>query len=688
MVKPHFSRRTLPFVLFLVCVLAFGLLIPWLGFYQDDWYQVWFSRAFGDRVFVGYYSGERPFIAAIYMLTMPVMGTSPLRWQVFGLLSRFLAALSVYWFLKLVWRDRSSQAAWVALLFAVYPAFRIQYASVIYSHYFIQMAIQMLSLGSMVAAIRNPRRFWLLTVFSLACGTFSLFTSEYFFGLELLRPVFIWISLAQQGVPLWRQRLWRLAKIWFPYVVVLLAFLYWRVFIFRFPTYQPIIFQETQGNYLSLFLMLSRTILQNIIDVGLLTWGRTLRIFGNINTEPFLSIAALGLASVSILLLVIYLVRLGNDPAGTRSPREIDKRDALDWVWIGLIALLGAGLPFWFVGLPVDTDINSGSRFTISFMFGASLLLVGLLDFALRKYWIKAVLVAVIAGLAIGHHFTDANYYRQVHRSQAEFFQQLAWRAPGLKEGTLILTNNFQKDLLSGDNSMTAALNWIYEPNPPYTLDYLLFYLPSRLESGNLTGLKPNLPVVKDFRTANFVGSTSQALAVYYDYPHCLRVLDPELDPELPKPMDMPKELKTAARISNLKQIIPNANPPAQLPEEVFEYIPEENSWCYYYEKAELARQKGDWQDITRLGDQAFIKFPKFHSTWDVLPFIEGYARSGDLEQARKLTMQARRVNPEGKAITTELLCFIWSRIEQDPISEEILRSYSANVIGELNCIR
>jgi hypothetical protein len=399
-----------------------------------------------------------------------------------------------------------------------------------------------------------------------------------------------------------------------------------------------------------------------------------------------LSIAAIGLAVGSILLLAFYLLKLETGPVETSDLRKIEKRDALNWIWIGFLALLGAGLPFWFVGLPVDTDINSGSRFTISFMFGASLLLVGLLDFALRKSWIKALVVAVIVGLAIGHHFTDANYFRQVHRNQAEFFQQLAWRAPGLKKGTLLLTNNSQKDLLSGDNSLTAALNWIYNPAPPYKLDYMLFYLPSRLESGNLTGLKPNLPVVKDFRTAQFIGSTSQALVVYFDYPHCLRVLDPRLDPDLPRPMDMPRELKTAARISNLDQIIPNANPTAMLPEEAFRYFPAENGWCYYYEKADLARQEGDWKEIARLGDQAFSKYPKLHTTWEALPFIEGYARSGDMEQARKLTMQARRLNPDGKAVTAEILCSLWLYIQQNSASADPLHSYASSIMNELSC--
>ena len=75
-------------ILLLLTSLAYGLLIPWLGYYQDDWYQVWFGRAFGPGIFPAYYAGERPFIAWIYMLTTSLLGYAPLSWHVFALLAR------------------------------------------------------------------------------------------------------------------------------------------------------------------------------------------------------------------------------------------------------------------------------------------------------------------------------------------------------------------------------------------------------------------------------------------------------------------------------------------------------------------------------------------------------------------------------------------------------------------------
>ena len=677
---------TLPLVFLGVCTLAFGLLIPWLGFYQDDWYQVWFRRAFGVGVFPEYYSGERPFIAGIYMLTMPVIGNFPLNWQIFGLFSRWMSVLAVFWSLRLVWPRYTRQVVWIALLFAVFPGFRQQFASVIYSHYFLQLAVQMASIGLMILAVRRPRHFWLYTCLSLLTQFFGIFTSEYFFGLELIRPVFLWMVLSEDGSIPRRKRARRFWLTWIPYLSITLLFLIWRIVVFKFPTYQPVIYQNEGAGYLGLSARLIQTILQDVLEMGVLAWGMTLKFLPTVASGQPAAVASLILAAVSGLVLYFYLSHVQFSEPTDSGNTGLHPPFAVRLILIGVFALFVSGLPFWFVGLPVDTEIERGSRFAISFMLASSFLMAGLIDLILQKTWIKNLAVACLVGLCVGFHFTDANFYRQVHRSQATFFQQLAWRAPGIKPGTLILTNTSTEPLLNGDNSLTAALNWIYEKTPPYTLEYMLFYIPSRIASGNLPSLTPGLPVIKDFRTTEFVGSTSNALVVYYPYTHCLRVLDPQVDLGLPRPLDMPREMKDAVGISNLEQIVPDPALPAQLPETVFKYKPPENTWCYYYEKAELARQEENWQEIADLGDQALIENWKLDSSWELLPFIEGYARSGHLEKARQLSLEAQRKRPEGKWLTEEILCSTWTRIGKDAAPENALASFATEVKKELEC--
>jgi hypothetical protein len=61
------------------------------------------------------------------------------------------------------------------------------------------------------------------------------------------------------------------------------------------------------------------------------------------------------------------------------------------------------------------------------------------------------------------------------------------------------------------------------------------------------------------------------------------------------------------------------------------------HGWCYYYEKASLARQRGDWQEVTRLGREAesLGLRPDNYSEW--IPFILGFAFTGDFASVDSL---------------------------------------------------
>ena len=67
-----------------------------------------------------------------------------------------------------------------------------------------------------------------------------------------------------------------------------------------------------------------------------------------------------------------------------------------------------------------------------------------------------------------------------------------------------------------------------------------------------------------------------------------------------------------------------------------------DHGWCYYFEKAELARQVEDWEKVVELGDEARrVGFaPADGTEW--LPFIEGYASAGRYDEASALVRVAR----------------------------------------------
>src|SRR4030067_120374 len=82
--------RSFPWALLVLCILAFGLFIPWLGYYWDDWPVIVSSHLRGVGFFWQFYSGERPIEGWIYILTIPILGTRPIVWHIFILCMRWV----------------------------------------------------------------------------------------------------------------------------------------------------------------------------------------------------------------------------------------------------------------------------------------------------------------------------------------------------------------------------------------------------------------------------------------------------------------------------------------------------------------------------------------------------------------------------------------------------------------------
>ena len=61
------------------------------------------------------------------------------------------------------------------------------------------------------------------------------------------------------------------------------------------------------------------------------------------------------------------------------------------------------------------------------------------------------------------------------------------------------------------------------------------------------------------------------------------------------------------------------------------------HDWCYYYQKAALARQAGSWAEVGRLYDEAAARKLVPADNSEVFPFLEGLVNLGRVEDARKL---------------------------------------------------
>ncbi|MBL8063163.1 MAG: hypothetical protein JNK32_09110, partial [Anaerolineales bacterium] len=118
-----------PALLFLLILLAYGLLIPQMGFYWDDLPFAWFLRFFGPLEFIEGFRPFRPLLGYIFSATTAIFGGNPLTWQILGLIIRLLLGLEVWSLLRRVFPTRERSVLWVTLLFTVYPAYGQQWVA-------------------------------------------------------------------------------------------------------------------------------------------------------------------------------------------------------------------------------------------------------------------------------------------------------------------------------------------------------------------------------------------------------------------------------------------------------------------------------------------------------------------------------------------------------------------------------
>ena len=94
-----------PLVLLLVSVLAFGLQLPWLGYYVDDWIILHALNIGGaERIFEYAFLGNRPLVFWLWWGAFRLLGSAPLPWHIWALLWRWLAVVMIW----LGWRPSAA----------------------------------------------------------------------------------------------------------------------------------------------------------------------------------------------------------------------------------------------------------------------------------------------------------------------------------------------------------------------------------------------------------------------------------------------------------------------------------------------------------------------------------------------------------------------------------------------------
>jgi hypothetical protein len=433
--------------LLLVAALAYGVLIPWLGYYWDDWLV--FAGGRLGLSFRAVAHQDRPLLWELRELTLRVIGARPLAWHLLALAARWLTAFVFWLLLAGLWPERRRETVMAALLFLVYPGFSGQPLGAIYSHILLQLALHLASFAVMVHGVRQPRLAVPSVVLSAALLAASLALSEYFVGLELLRPVLLWAVL--RGSP--RQVLVR----WSPYLAVLSAYLVWRLFFFEAPA------RYDTGSVASAFLSHPLAVLAGRVRIALadlvrlvpMAWARVLEPAAlPVGWEsPRAVLLAWGIAGLAALASGVLLFRQRVEGSATAWAREA--------LLLGLAAVCLGQLPFWLSGREVQLG-TLFDRYALPAAFGSALVVAGLIAGLLRTPRQQAACAMVLVGLAAGLHVRNANGYRHDWEAQRSFFWQLSRRLPEVACGARLLVLTGGGMAYTADHALSVPVNWMY----------------------------------------------------------------------------------------------------------------------------------------------------------------------------------------------------------------------------------
>ncbi len=137
--------------------------------------------------------------------------------------------------------------------------------------------------------------------------------------------------------------------------------------------------------------------------------------------------------------------------------------------------------------------------------------------------------------------------------------------------------------------------------------------------------------------------------------------------------------MREASALSNPNQILREST--AVMPKV---YGPEpSHGWCYYFEKADLARQFKDWNEVAKLGNQAFKLSDSPNNPVERFVFIEGYANVGNWDKAVELSRVSYKVS---KDYVGPLLCQLWKSIATETIASAERSAALDNIQKMLTC--
>jgi len=627
-----FNRTILEIILiFIIAALAYLPKIAEASIYRDDWYYAMDRLIGGPGVFQEMFKIDRPARGPLFEAYYQAFKVEPLPYHITSFIWRLFGGFAGLYLFNLLFPGKKHFALYLAILFMLFPGYSRWLEGFENQPRILSSTLEVISIALTLQAIKSSTRISKVLSWAGAFLTGWAYISfvDFSFGMEVFRflCVYIFANRENPQYSIFNKSLKALHS-WLPAAIIPAGFLFWRLFIFH--NERPTTDIALQLSYL--FASPLRTgmlwlirLFQSSVNIAFLAWSMpTAQTLFNYSVSQILyGIFLAALAVVAIIIVETFF------PAEKEEKTNCLQSQSKNWQFeVMLISLMGiiAGVMPVIAANRFATLGNYSHYALPASLAGA--VFIGTLIFSIHSPRIRLAAISSIVFLAVLTHYTISLRIVSEETIISNFWHQMVWRAPGIQPGTTLVVNYPSVDYGQDVDTVAGPANYLYFPQS--TNQIPATYPLSALEQGEQSSkdILTNREKSYMFQYRTHMSEVNYTKLLIISQPSensCVHIMDAKW-PRLSA--DDPYRMSVIAPLSKIERVVTDATAP--IPDvSIFGHEPK-HTWCYYYQKAELALQKRDWDQILKLGDEVIKQdfHPNDPGEW--MPFLQAYAYSGN----------------------------------------------------------
>ncbi len=613
------------------------------SYYRDDWYYAYDGYIAGSGIFKIMFSSDRPARGIFFGIYYALFGAHPLPYHIGAYLWRLLGAYGALWLFHLLWSRQRATNFLMALLFVTYPGFLWWTQGMEYQPMIASLTLHTFSFALTLAALQaaRKRQAALLWAGSILTGLTAIALVDYAVGMEAFRILCIFLFISRQSSQALLHRIRHAARAALIPLSIPLLFLVWKFFIFQGDRKATDISFQL-GDLLRAPLETTQLwggrLLSSALNVSFMAWQTPLQQYYYFLKQDDLLISWI-IATISIALTALAARQMTTpqpDP-----PSEADSAPqhfSTNAIGLGLSGVLFGLLPIIMANRFVI--FKGYSHYALPASLAAVILLVGLIN-VLAQRKLQIILISLLIGIAALTHRELAT--RAIHEQilVRNFWWQVYWRIPKIQEGTALAAIYPNINYEDDTDIVWGPANFLYYPQPEPGATLIKYKLgATRLdEDGIQEVLKESAKVSKLYRSHTMFLNYRRVLVLSQpSESSCVHVIDPRWHEistydHVKTSVMFPRSKIEYALTENKKNTVPLT----------FAFgVEPAHDWCFYYQKADLARQQGDWESVAALGAEAEALGLAPADLIEWTPFIQAYAALGQTEKVEQLAAQLK----------------------------------------------